>query len=141
MREITDVANAIYDGTSAIMLSGETAVGKYPVEAVSTMSRIAKKTEEDINYIKRFSENDYIANVNITTAISHATCSAAARLGRGGDYYADHERDDGAYDVEIPSGLSDYWLYLARKDDAVYVPVMGCHSCVFGKYGGQRGAV
>ncbi len=79
--EITDVANAIYDGTSAIMLSGETAVGKYPVEAVSTMSRIAKKTEEDINYIKRFSENDYIANVNITTAISHATCSAAHDLG------------------------------------------------------------
>lgn len=79
--EITDVANAIYDGTSAIMLSGETAVGKYPVEAVSTMARIAKKTEDDINYIERFSENDYNANVNITTAISHATCSAAHDLG------------------------------------------------------------
>ncbi|HIV02868.1 MAG TPA: pyruvate kinase, partial [Candidatus Aphodoplasma excrementigallinarum] len=79
--EITDVANAIYDGTSAIMLSGETAVGKYPVEAVSTMARIAKRTEEDINYIERFSENDYNANVNITTAISHATCSAAHDLG------------------------------------------------------------
>ncbi|HBA94052.1 MAG TPA: pyruvate kinase, partial [Ruminococcaceae bacterium] len=51
--EITDVANAIYDGTSAIMLSGESAVGKHPVEAVETMDRIAKTTEADINYIKR----------------------------------------------------------------------------------------
>ena len=51
--EITDVANAIYDGTSAIMLSGETAAGKYPVEAVQTMDAIAQRTEADINYAKR----------------------------------------------------------------------------------------
>ncbi|CAN4030098.1 Helix-turn-helix domain, partial [Dysosmobacter welbionis] len=51
--EITDVANAIYDGTSAIMLSGETAAGKYPVEAVQTMDAIALRTEADINYAKR----------------------------------------------------------------------------------------
>ena len=48
--EITDVANAIYDGTSAIMLSGETAAGRWPVEAVRTMSAIAERTESDINY-------------------------------------------------------------------------------------------
>ena len=51
--EVTDVANAIYDGTSAIMLSGETAAGKHPVEAVKTMSRIAECTEADIDYDKR----------------------------------------------------------------------------------------
>ena len=50
--EVTDVANAIYDGTDAIMLSGETAAGKYPVEAVKTMATIAKRTEETLNYDK-----------------------------------------------------------------------------------------
>ncbi len=52
--EVSDVANAVYDGTSAIMLSGETAAGKYPVLTVQTMARIAEKTEESINYRKRF---------------------------------------------------------------------------------------
>ena len=56
--ESTDVANAIYDGTSCIMLSGETAAGKYPVEALETMVRIAEKAEESINYIKRFNSRD-----------------------------------------------------------------------------------
>ena len=56
--EATDVANAIYDGTSCIMLSGETAAGKYPVEALETMVRIAEKAEESINYIKRFNSRD-----------------------------------------------------------------------------------
>ena len=52
--ETTDVANAIYDGTSAIMLSGETAAGKYPIDALQTMVRIAERTEMDINYKQRF---------------------------------------------------------------------------------------
>ncbi|MDD6489787.1 MAG: pyruvate kinase, partial [Clostridia bacterium] len=56
--EATDVANAIYDGTVAIMLSGETAAGAYPVEAVKTMVKIAERTEKDINYRRRFFEND-----------------------------------------------------------------------------------
>jgi len=60
--EATDVANAIYDGTSVIMLSGETAAGKYPVEAVRTMARIAERTEEDINYRRRFREHEGTVN-------------------------------------------------------------------------------
>lgn len=80
--EITDVANAIYDGTSAIMLSGESAVGKHPVEAVQTMTSIAKMTEEDIDYIKRFN-NFYTKSSakDITSAISHATVTTAHDLG------------------------------------------------------------
>ena len=80
--EITDVANAIYDGTSAIMLSGETAAGKYPVEALETMVRIAEKAEESINYIKRFNSRDNSdVAFDVTNAISHATCTTAHDLG------------------------------------------------------------
>ena len=55
--EVTDVANAIYDGTDAIMLSGETAAGKYPVEAVKIMATIAKRTEETLNYDNLLEKN------------------------------------------------------------------------------------
>ncbi len=79
--EATDVANAIYDGTSAIMLSGETAAGLYPVEAVQTMARIAQCAEADINYVKRFKERETDANPDVTNAISHATCTSAHDLG------------------------------------------------------------
>ena len=75
--ETTDVANAIYDGTSAIMLSGETAAGKYPVEALKTLVRIAERTEEDIDYRKRFFMRDRKSNPDVTDAISHATCTTA----------------------------------------------------------------
>lgn len=78
--EATDVANAIYDGTSAIMLSGETAAGSYPVEALMTMARIAEQTEKDIDYRKRFFTRDREANPNVTDAISHATCTTALDL-------------------------------------------------------------
>ncbi len=79
--EATDVANAIYDGTSAIMLSGETAAGMYPVEALKTMVRIAKRTEEDIDYGKRFRQamRSY-GKPDVTNAISHATCTTAMDL-------------------------------------------------------------
>lgn len=79
--ESTDVANAIYDGTSAIMLSGETAAGDYPVQSLKTMSRIAERTEQDIDYKKRFSRREITEQPNVTSAISHATCTTAHDLG------------------------------------------------------------
>ncbi|MDD6612038.1 MAG: pyruvate kinase [Clostridiales bacterium] len=78
--EVTDVANAIYDGTGAIMLSGETAAGMYPVEAVSMMARIAARTEEDIDYRKRFMARERKATPDITDAICHSTCMTAHDL-------------------------------------------------------------
>ncbi|MEG0570701.1 MAG: pyruvate kinase [Oscillospiraceae bacterium] len=79
--ETTDVANAIYDGTSAIMLSGETAAGLYPVAALKTMARIAQRAEQDIDYTKRFRNRDYSEPPNVTNAISHATVTTALDLG------------------------------------------------------------
>lgn len=78
--EATDVANAIYDGTSAIMLSGETAAGLYPIEALKTMVRIAIRTEQDINYLQRFKQRKTMSNPDVTNAISHATCTMAGDL-------------------------------------------------------------
>lgn len=79
--EATDVANAIYDGTTAIMLSGESAAGQYPIEAVKTMARIAERAEADIDYHARMirlkPKNE---KMDITTAISYATCSTAMEL-------------------------------------------------------------
>lgn len=79
--EATDIANAIYDGTSAIMLSGETAAGQFPVEAVKTMVRIAERTEKDINYKGRFFNTEKNESPNTTDAICHATCTTAYDLG------------------------------------------------------------
>ena len=77
--EISDVANAVYDGSSAVMLSGETAAGKYPVEAVSAMAKITEETEQNIHYEKRFSQNNFKIK-NTIDAISHATCGMAIDL-------------------------------------------------------------
>ncbi|MEA4895611.1 MAG: pyruvate kinase [Oscillospiraceae bacterium] len=79
--EATDVANAIYDGTSAIMLSGETAAGKYPVEALRTMVRIAERAETDIDYSANFAKMEFSSGGNVTHAISHAACTSAIDLG------------------------------------------------------------
>lgn len=79
--ETTDVANAVYDGTSAIMLSGETAAGKYPVEALKTMASIAECTENDIDYVEIFRKRDIPERPDVTSAISHATCTTAHDLG------------------------------------------------------------
>ena len=78
--EATDVANAIYDGTSAIMLSGETAAGKYPVEALKTMVSIAGRAEEDIDFTAHFRKREDSNNKDVTNAISHATCTTAMDL-------------------------------------------------------------
>ncbi|MCR4956344.1 MAG: pyruvate kinase [Lachnospiraceae bacterium] len=78
--EANDVANAIFDGTSAIMLSGETAAGSYPVEALKTMVKIAMATENSMNYAAKFKKRDNLRNPDITNAISHATCMTAMDL-------------------------------------------------------------
>ncbi|TYQ18079.1 UNVERIFIED_CONTAM: pyruvate kinase [Acetivibrio alkalicellulosi] len=78
--ETSDVANAIYDGTSAIMLSGETAIGKYPIETLEMMSKIAKKAERSVDYWEKFSKMQYDMNPSVTNAISHATCTTAQDL-------------------------------------------------------------
>jgi pyruvate kinase len=79
--EISDVANAIYDGTSAIMLSGETSIGEYPIESVRTMAKIAQSTESAIHYKKRFNQMEPPTSItNVTNAISHATCTTAHDL-------------------------------------------------------------
>ena len=78
--EISDVANAVYDGTSAIMLSGETAAGKYPVLAVKTMAKIAETTENNIDYSNKFYGSAFRIK-NSVDAISHATCAMAIDLG------------------------------------------------------------
>jgi pyruvate kinase len=74
--EISDVANAVYDGTSCIMLSGESAAGKYPVEAVSAMAQIAEYTEQHTDYKQRFLSTEYTGKNNLD-CISHAVCSMA----------------------------------------------------------------
>lgn len=108
--ETTDVANAIYDGTSGIMLSGETAAGKYPVEALKTMVKIAERTERDIDYKKRFSLRDSEVKEDITEAISHATCTTALDLNAS------------AIITVTKSGRTARMISKYRPD----CPVMGC---------------
>ena len=109
--EATDVANAIYDGTSCIMLSGETAAGSYPVEALQTMVRIAEKTEQSIDYIKRFNtrDNSDIA-FDVTNAISHAACTTA------------HDLKARAIITVTKSGITARQLSKFRPD----TPIIGC---------------
>lgn len=79
--EASDIANAIYDGTDAIMLSGETATGKYPLQAVQTMARIAKRIEESLNWSEMSRKRAAAVGSTTTEAISHATCNTALSLG------------------------------------------------------------
>ena len=78
--EASDVANAIYDRTSAIMLSGECAMGKYPVECVETMVKIAGRVEPDIDYWKRFRTNDNLDLTDFETKIAYSTCVTAMNM-------------------------------------------------------------
>ncbi|MDO4475266.1 MAG: pyruvate kinase [Lachnospiraceae bacterium] len=109
--ETTDVANAIYDGTGAIMLSGETAAGKYPVETLETMIRIAERTEASINYIRRFERRSTKQNQgSITEAISYATCSTA------------HDLEAAAIVTVTKSGRTAHTIAKYRPQ----CPIIGC---------------
>ncbi len=77
--EISDVANAVYDGTSAVMLSGESAAGKYPVETVRTMAQITEETEKNIDFARFFHTHEFMIQSRLD-AISHATCGMAIDL-------------------------------------------------------------
>ena len=110
--EANDVANAVYDGTSAIMLSGETASGKYPLECVRTMVRIAGRTEQDIAYRKRFLQNKLPTLGSITNAISKATVNAAMEL------------DAKAIVTVTESGRTAYMISRYRP----FCPVIACTS-------------
>lgn len=78
--EVADVANAVYDGTTAIMLSGETAAGKFPVEAVATMSRIAKEAEKNMDYGKYLALHKLDYTEDLSTAIAYAACTIATEI-------------------------------------------------------------
>ena len=78
--EASDVANSIFDGTDAIMLSGETASGSYPLEAVQTMARIAERTEEALDYANIFRKKGIGDGVTLTESISHATVQISQEL-------------------------------------------------------------
>lgn len=79
--EVSDVANAVLDGTDAIMLSGETAAGAYPIEAVKVMKKIAAASEKAMDYDQLFKKISQVQDHNITNAVSHASCSTAMHLG------------------------------------------------------------
>lgn len=79
--EVSDVANAIFEGADAIMLSGETAAGKYPVEVVETMARIAHRSEQALPYADILRRKRTQEKITVTDAISYATCATAANLG------------------------------------------------------------
>src|SRR5690606_16052693 len=78
--EASDVANAIFDGTDAIMLSGETAAGKYPVESVETMARIAKRTEAALEYKEILVKQSLAQQTTVTEAISQSVANSALDL-------------------------------------------------------------
>lgn len=78
--EVSDVANAIYDGTTIIMLSGETAMGRYPIRSVKAMANIAESTEKDIDYMKKFNKNHLNLGKRVMSAIANAACFSAHQL-------------------------------------------------------------
>lgn len=147
--EVADVANAIYDGTSAIMLSGETAAGKYPVEAVETMVKIAEKIESNVDYQKQFFSQGRQEDPDITDAVCHATCTTAydlfasaiiavTKTGRAAKMISRHRPAcpilGGTTSRRVWRQLSLSWgvepLFLEEKDDVLE---LFCHAVEKGK--------
>ena len=105
--EISDVANAVFDGTSAVMLSGETAAGKYPLRAVKAMARIAEQAEKDAFEGDAYGSMSYdIDYTDVTNALCDAACTTAAPLSKG-DNHADDDGQECEKNVEIPSSSAD----------------------------------
>ena len=124
--ETTDVANAIYDGTSAIMLSGETAAGAYPIEAVRTMARIAERTEQDINYKSAFPSGSLIRPQRDQCDLPRYS-HHRSRPGRGGYPDGYQIRRHRPYDLQIPARLSRHLLYHRSGNPAADEPFLGRH--------------
>ena len=124
--EATDVANAIYDGTSAIMLSGETAAGMYPIEALKTMVRIAVRTEQDINYLQRFKMRKTMSNPDVTNAISPCDMYNGGRFECGSNHHGNKIRTYRPHGFQISSKLSDYRRMSDRKDLPSACIILGC---------------
>ena len=78
--EVTDIANAIYDGTSSVMLSAETAIGQYPVEAVNMMAKVAQSTEEQLDYVANFRSHPLVLTGNLPDAVGNAACQIALEI-------------------------------------------------------------
>ncbi len=119
--EVTDVANAIFDGTDAIMLSGETAAGKYPVESVKTMASIAMRAEQTIDYEELLKTKVKLRHLNITNAISHASCTTAIDLKASAIITATAS----GYTTRMVSSYRPYAPIIAATDSEMVMRQMG----------------
>ncbi len=112
--EINDVANAVFDGTDAVMLSAESAAGKYPVEAVNTMTRVIYRTEASERYFKNLSRGDFTGLVAATNVIGHAACDIAQKL----EVKAIVAPTTGGYTPRLISKFRPHCLLIAATHDA-----------------------